>query len=166
METDTILTSPMTPEMPQIKSDLTQSRKETGNAKLHMIEVVKTAFTTKDRAYKLQHFPHSIPRKKISEPFISITVLSPSPHTHTSPPTQFSNSNNMTENTNPGNFANRPKEEVQEIARKGGQASHSGGFASMDPDKQVREKSPSIPLHKPTPPKKKKNVFCSSVNNK
>jgi hypothetical protein len=30
-----------------------------------------------------------------------------------------------------------PKEEVQEIASKGGQASHSGGFASMDPDKQV-----------------------------
>lgn len=38
---------------------------------------------------------------------------------------------------NPGNFANRPKEEVQAIASKGGQASHSGGFASMDPDKQV-----------------------------
>jgi len=43
----------------------------------------------------------------------------------------------MTSNSNPGNFANRPKEEVQEIASKGGQASHSGGFASMDPDKQV-----------------------------
>ncbi|KAM0417352.1 hypothetical protein ACHAPT_012668 [Fusarium lateritium] len=41
----------------------------------------------------------------------------------------------MTENTNPGNFANRPKEEVQEIASKGGKAS-AGGFASMDPDKQ------------------------------
>ncbi|CAD6566723.1 MAG: hypothetical protein ASARMPRED_000123 [Alectoria sarmentosa] len=27
-------------------------------------------------------------------------------------------------NTNPGNFANRPKEEVIEIAKKGGQASH------------------------------------------
>ncbi|KAL2686822.1 hypothetical protein Neosp_004364 [[Neocosmospora] mangrovei] len=40
----------------------------------------------------------------------------------------------MTENTNPGNFANRPKEEVQEIASKGGKAS-TGGFASMDPDK-------------------------------
>ncbi|KAJ9623274.1 conidiation-specific expression protein [Taxawa tesnikishii (nom. ined.)] len=39
-------------------------------------------------------------------------------------------------NDNPGNFANRPKEEVQEIASKGGHASHSGGFASMDPDKQ------------------------------
>lgn len=38
---------------------------------------------------------------------------------------------------NPGNFANRSHEEVQNIARKGGQASHSGGFASMDPDKQV-----------------------------
>ena len=43
----------------------------------------------------------------------------------------------MTDNTNPGNFANRPKEEVQKIAKKGGEASHSGGFASMDADKQV-----------------------------
>lgn len=40
-----------------------------------------------------------------------------------------------TTNTNPGNFANRPKEEVQEIASKGGQSS-AGGFASMDSDKQ------------------------------
>ena len=47
----------------------------------------------------------------------------------------------MTDNTNPGNFANRPKEEVQEIASKGGQSSHNSGFASMDPDKQV-----SLPL--------------------
>ncbi|KAH7175998.1 hypothetical protein EDB81DRAFT_836207 [Dactylonectria macrodidyma] len=39
----------------------------------------------------------------------------------------------MTENTNPGNFANRPKAEVQEITSKGGQSSHQGGFASMDP---------------------------------
>ncbi|KAF1738501.1 Conidiation-specific protein 10 [Beauveria bassiana] len=57
---------------------------------------------------------------------------------------------------NPGNFANRPKEEVQEIASKGGKASGGGqtsgsgadsnvnsntktgnqGFASMDPNKQ------------------------------
>lgn len=65
-----------------------------------------------------------------------------------------------TQNTNPGNFANRyplpppthhftstsntnttttsPKDEVREIASKGGQSSHSGGFANMDPDKQVR----------------------------
>jgi general stress protein YciG len=43
----------------------------------------------------------------------------------------------MSGNDNPGNFANRPKEEVQKIASKGGQASHSGGFASMDADKQV-----------------------------
>ena len=43
----------------------------------------------------------------------------------------------MADNTNPGNFANRPKEEVQNIASKGGQSNHSGGFASMDPDKQV-----------------------------
>ncbi|KAM0206888.1 hypothetical protein ACHAQD_012276 [Fusarium lateritium] len=40
-----------------------------------------------------------------------------------------------TESTNPGNFANR-HEEVQEIASKGGKASHSGGFANMDADKQ------------------------------
>ncbi|KAF7716923.1 Conidiation-specific protein [Penicillium ucsense] len=42
----------------------------------------------------------------------------------------------MTDNTNPGNFANRSKEEVREIASKGGQSSHQGGFASMDADKQ------------------------------
>ncbi|KEF52102.1 conidiation-specific protein 10 [Exophiala aquamarina CBS 119918] len=42
----------------------------------------------------------------------------------------------MSGNDNPGNFANLPKEEVQEIASKGGQASHNSGFASMDPDKQ------------------------------
>ena len=42
----------------------------------------------------------------------------------------------MSGNDNPGNFANRPKEEVQAAAQKGGSAS-AGGFASMDPDKQV-----------------------------
>ncbi|KAF3031798.1 hypothetical protein E8E12_002487 [Didymella heteroderae] len=42
----------------------------------------------------------------------------------------------MADNGNPGNFANRSKEEVQKIASKGGQASHNGGFASMDADKQ------------------------------
>jgi len=36
----------------------------------------------------------------------------------------------MTDNTNPGNFANRPKEEVQAIASKGGKASHGGGGSS------------------------------------
>ena len=35
------------------------------------------------------------------------------------------------------NTGTSPKEEVRNIASKGGQASHSGGFASMDPDKQV-----------------------------
>ncbi|KAL2134839.1 hypothetical protein VTI74DRAFT_10735 [Chaetomium olivicolor] len=39
-------------------------------------------------------------------------------------------------NTNPGNFANRPKEEVRAAAAKGGAASHTGGFASMDPEQQ------------------------------
>lgn len=43
----------------------------------------------------------------------------------------------MADNSNPGNFANRSHEEVQSIGKKGGQSSHSGGFASMDPQKQV-----------------------------
>ena len=43
----------------------------------------------------------------------------------------------MTDNQNPGNFANRSKEDVQNAASKGGQSS-AGGFASMDADKQVR----------------------------
>ncbi|OZJ06314.1 Conidiation-specific protein 10 [Bifiguratus adelaidae] len=42
----------------------------------------------------------------------------------------------MTDNQNPGNFANRPKEEVRDIASKGGQSSAGGGFSSMDPQKQ------------------------------
>jgi general stress protein YciG len=40
-------------------------------------------------------------------------------------------------NPNPGNFSNRPEEEVQNIASKGGKSSHSGGFASMDSRRQV-----------------------------
>lgn len=44
----------------------------------------------------------------------------------------------MTSNPNPGNFANRPHDEVEDIAQKGGHASQGrGGFASMDEDKQV-----------------------------
>ncbi|KAG2414127.1 hypothetical protein HFD88_003318 [Aspergillus terreus] len=42
----------------------------------------------------------------------------------------------MAGNPNPGNFSNRPQEELQNIARKGGQSSQSGGFASMDSSKQ------------------------------
>ncbi|KAI4633225.1 uncharacterized protein J4E88_001187 [Alternaria novae-zelandiae] len=42
----------------------------------------------------------------------------------------------MSGNDNPGNFANRPKDEVKAAAQKGGEHSHSGGFASMDADKQ------------------------------
>ncbi|CAG7950318.1 unnamed protein product [Penicillium nalgiovense] len=42
----------------------------------------------------------------------------------------------MSDNPNPGNFANRSHEEVENIARKGGQSSHQSGFASMDPNKQ------------------------------
>lgn len=45
--------------------------------------------------------------------------------------------NMSTKENNPGNFANRPHEEVVEAARKGGEASHTGGFASMDAEKQV-----------------------------
>ncbi|EON68967.1 hypothetical protein W97_08225 [Coniosporium apollinis CBS 100218] len=36
----------------------------------------------------------------------------------------------MTDNTNPGNFANRPTEEVKEIAAKGGRASGGTGGSS------------------------------------
>lgn len=43
----------------------------------------------------------------------------------------------MADNSNPGNFANRPQEDVTAAAKKGGQSSHQGGFANMDPDKQV-----------------------------
>ncbi|KOS41414.1 hypothetical protein ACN38_g7746 [Penicillium nordicum] len=42
----------------------------------------------------------------------------------------------MVDNPNPGNFHNRPHEEVEQIARKGGQSSHHSGFASMDTNKQ------------------------------
>lgn len=44
---------------------------------------------------------------------------------------------NMATNDNPGNFANRPKEDVKAAAQKGGEHSHGGGFASMDAEKQV-----------------------------
>ncbi|KAJ5958790.1 uncharacterized protein N7479_005940 [Penicillium vulpinum] len=43
---------------------------------------------------------------------------------------------------NPGNFANRPREELSEIGhkggKKGGKATGVGGFHDMDPEKQVR----------------------------
>lgn len=44
---------------------------------------------------------------------------------------------------NPGNFANRPKEELSAIGhrggKKGGKARGVGGFHEMDPEKQVRQ---------------------------
>lgn len=44
-------------------------------------------------------------------------------------------------NPNPGNFANRPRHEVSEIGRKGGEkggrARGVGGFHNMDPEKRV-----------------------------
>ena len=44
----------------------------------------------------------------------------------------------MTDNTNPGNFANRPKEEVVEAAKKGGKTVGEGqGFAGMDTEQVV-----------------------------
>lgn len=39
--------------------------------------------------------------------------------------------------SNPGNFANRSKEELREIGQKGGRATGVGGFHDMDPEKQV-----------------------------
>ena len=43
----------------------------------------------------------------------------------------------MSNNNNPGNFANRPEKEVKEAAKKGGESSHTGGFASMPKEKVV-----------------------------
>lgn len=44
----------------------------------------------------------------------------------------------MADNSNPGNFSNRPKEEVQNIASKGGQTgTENSGFASMPKEKVV-----------------------------
>jgi len=44
----------------------------------------------------------------------------------------------MTGNPNPGNFANRPREEIQDIASKGGKTgTENAGFASMPKDKVV-----------------------------
>ncbi|RJE20085.1 conidiation-specific protein [Aspergillus sclerotialis] len=37
---------------------------------------------------------------------------------------------------NPGNFANRPHEQVENIASKGGQSSHQGGFHHMNEERQ------------------------------
>ncbi|KAF2400022.1 hypothetical protein EJ06DRAFT_557092 [Trichodelitschia bisporula] len=45
----------------------------------------------------------------------------------------------MTDSTNPGNFANRPKEEVREIAAKGGRASHGGGNSGSDHSSSVHD---------------------------
>ena len=48
----------------------------------------------------------------------------------------------MTDNTNPGNFANRPKEEVVEAAKKGGKTVGEGqGFASMPTEQVVNKHS-------------------------
>ena len=66
-------------------------------------------------------------------PPTSTIILTPQPLN----PYIILNNMSSTGNTNPGNFANRPTEEVSNIAKQGGQASHQGGFASMDPDKQV-----------------------------
>lgn len=54
----------------------------------------------------------------------------------------------MTDNKNPGNFANRPKEEVQNIASKGGQTgTENAGFASMPKDQVVSLPTPTTFLH-------------------
>lgn len=53
----------------------------------------------------------------------------------------------MNSNENPGNFLNRSREEVENIARKGGQSSHNSGFANMDPDKQVSRRLINIQWH-------------------
>lgn len=49
---------------------------------------------------------------------------------------------NRPHHPNPGNFSNRPREELSEIGhkggKKGGKATGVGGFHNMDPEKQVR----------------------------
>ncbi|KAL9099463.1 MAG: hypothetical protein Q9163_005041 [Psora crenata] len=43
----------------------------------------------------------------------------------------------MTDNTNPGNFANRPTEEVKAAGSAGGKSHNEDkGFGSMEPEKQ------------------------------
>ena len=54
----------------------------------------------------------------------------------------------MSGNDNPGNFANRAKEDVQAAAQKGGQSSNTGGFASMDTDKVVSPDKLCCPVRK------------------
>ncbi|KAI1815111.1 hypothetical protein GGS20DRAFT_545034 [Poronia punctata] len=55
---------------------------------------------------------------------------------------------NMTNNTNPGNFANRPKEEVREIASKGGQAS-SGNSHQTETETETSNNSGSSASNNP-----------------
>lgn len=57
--------------------------------------------------------------------------------------TQKLKTQNKMSSTNPGNFANRSHEQVEDIARKGGQSSHNSGFAHMDESKQVSPTWPS-----------------------
>ncbi len=54
----------------------------------------------------------------------------------------------MSGNSNPGNFANRPQEEVQAAAKKGGESSNTGGFASMPTEKVVRIYFPILTLRR------------------
>lgn len=52
----------------------------------------------------------------------------------------------MSGNDNPGNFANRTKEDVQNVASKGGQTgTENSGFASMPKEQVVRPLLPSLP---------------------
>ena len=52
----------------------------------------------------------------------------------------------MADNGNPGNFANRPTEDVKDIASKGGQTgTENSGFASM-PKEQVVCHLPENPM--------------------
>jgi len=51
----------------------------------------------------------------------------------------------MSGNDNPGNFANRSKDDVKAAASKGGKTgTENSGFASMDKDKVVRPHSPLL----------------------
>merc|ERR1712098_879197 len=61
-----------------------------------------------------------------------------------------------TGNTNPGNFANRPREEVQEIASKGGQSRGAGTLAAlMKRPERLQPLATQIPAILPTDRRRK-----------
>lgn len=76
-------------------------------------------------------FCSSFPSSPTSQrPFENRPVPTSNHLSHTNTKASINQSIIMTDNTNPGNFANRPTEEVKEIAAKGGRASGGTGGSS------------------------------------